>query len=402
MIMLSLRRVAHPGAVTLALALAVVSPVAADPFDRYGQSFRSITPPPVGAGSFGVAGDALPDGRIVAFTGSTVFLETAPGAGSFSPAAIFDASLLAYPADPGFVRVSPSGTRIAVGAGFAKPVLIFDSSLLNPAAPATLTPADTTRFDAPHFDAAWFDDDHIALTAGDFGAPAFVSLLDVTSDPAAPINPVIITNILGAPAGVAFDITGALYTGNGFTLSPGDPTASRTGWIKYFSFSQWTAGADFETDGLLVADILSASPIRFDTAGTMLVGGGDFSAGDIGAVAVVRASAIQDSIANATPIDDSDPARVRRFDPLGDQSGFLGGFFSAATGELVITGASAWFAASGRRVGDLTGDGAVTGVDLLILLNAFGSPDPFADLNADGLVDGADLALMLNNWGGGS
>lgn len=52
---------------------------------------------------------------------------------------------------------------------------------------------------------------------------------------------------------------------------------------------------------------------------------------------------------------------------------------------------------------DLNCDGVVDGVDLLILLSAWGSCDARsdcpADLNEDGVVDGADLLMLLSNWG---
>jgi hypothetical protein len=52
---------------------------------------------------------------------------------------------------------------------------------------------------------------------------------------------------------------------------------------------------------------------------------------------------------------------------------------------------------------DLNGDGVVDGIDLLILLGAWGQcPGPNdcpADFNADGVVDGIDLLEMLGNWG---
>lgn len=51
-------------------------------------------------------------------------------------------------------------------------------------------------------------------------------------------------------------------------------------------------------------------------------------------------------------------------------------------------------------VGDLDGDGFVTGSDLSILLGAWGTNDPIADLNDDDIVDGADLTLLLGNWTG--
>ena len=50
--------------------------------------------------------------------------------------------------------------------------------------------------------------------------------------------------------------------------------------------------------------------------------------------------------------------------------------------------------------GDLTGDGAVGGDDLGLLLAVFGTSDPDADLDGDGNVGGGDLGLILSAWGG--
>lgn len=53
---------------------------------------------------------------------------------------------------------------------------------------------------------------------------------------------------------------------------------------------------------------------------------------------------------------------------------------------------------------DLSGDGAVNGIDMLVLLSAWGpcpedeSPCP-ADINGDGNVDGLDLLMLLGAWG---
>jgi len=49
-------------------------------------------------------------------------------------------------------------------------------------------------------------------------------------------------------------------------------------------------------------------------------------------------------------------------------------------------------------VGDINGDGVVDGVDLALLLGAWGAGPGPADLNDDGNVDGVDLALLLGNW----
>lgn len=55
------------------------------------------------------------------------------------------------------------------------------------------------------------------------------------------------------------------------------------------------------------------------------------------------------------------------------------------------------------KPGDINGDGVVNGLDLLILLSAWGTcSDPNdcpADLNDDGVVDGLDLLVLLSNWG---
>ena len=372
----------------------------ADPFDNYGGRFHAITPPPVAPGSFGVAADAMPDGRCVAVTGSTVFIETAVGSSAFTPAATIDPALFSGPTDPGFIRVSPAGTRVAVGAGFGKPVIIFDGSLLDPVTPTTLSVANAARFDVSHFDAAWLDETQLALSAGAFGSPAFVTLLDVTSDPSAPTNPVIVSNIDGASAGVAFDSAGALYTGNGFDNSPGTPRTSRTGTIKRFAPDQWAVGADYESQGHPVVELLSANSLVFDAAGDLLIGGGDFSQGQTGFVGVVRAGALAAAIVGPVALSPANRGHIRRLDPIGDGSGFLGVRVNRATGELLITGAPVWFTTSGRRPGDLTGDGAVSAADLVRVLNVFGSADRLADLTGDGVADSADLAVILNAWTG--
>jgi len=54
-------------------------------------------------------------------------------------------------------------------------------------------------------------------------------------------------------------------------------------------------------------------------------------------------------------------------------------------------------------IGDLTGDGTVSGDDLLLLLAAWGAcpegPSCPADLNGDAVVNSEDLLLLLSHWG---
>ena len=53
-------------------------------------------------------------------------------------------------------------------------------------------------------------------------------------------------------------------------------------------------------------------------------------------------------------------------------------------------------------IADISGDGAVNGADMALLLGSWGIPPktlPQADLNGDGVVNGADLATLLAEWG---
>jgi hypothetical protein len=62
----------------------------------------------------------------------------------------------------------------------------------------------------------------------------------------------------------------------------------------------------------------------------------------------------------------------------------------------------AWLMTEGEPVqipGDLNGDLLVDGLDLSILLGAWGTNDPAVDIVIDGIIDGADLAALLGYWG---
>jgi hypothetical protein len=48
---------------------------------------------------------------------------------------------------------------------------------------------------------------------------------------------------------------------------------------------------------------------------------------------------------------------------------------------------------------DFNRDGVVDGIDLGVLLAAWGTPGGPADLNGDGVVDGNDLGSLLGSWG---
>jgi len=392
-----------------ALAFALTSaapfaPAAADsPFQNYGERFQTVNAPALGAGSFFVVGDALTDGRLIAVTGLDVFLETAPGSSQFQVAAMIAGDVVSGSMDPSFVRISPGGSRVAIGAGFGKPVMVLDASLLDPASPPVLDELNAKVFAVGHDGAAWFDEDDLAISSGAFGAPAQVNLLDVTSDPTNPVSPVVVENIDGGSAGVAFDDAGRLYTANGFDNSPDTAGTSETGWIKAFEPAAWMNGPiDFETGGTLVADVLSGLGLDFDSEGNLLVGGGDaFGPGASGFLAVARAAAVDLALSSADHVQESDTDDVLRLDPLGDGSGFFSPIVNAATGELIVSDGVNWFATSGRPTGDLDGDCLVNGADLGQLLAAWGSSNRLSDLDGDGDTDGADLGLLLLGWNPG-
>ncbi len=297
------------GVVATALCLSHGREAWADGFPGY-QYLHAFSLP-AGASVFGV----LNDGRLITLVGADVYVETAAGSHGFVqtgtlPAADFPSFGAA------FIRVSPDESEIAVGnnggASFSNyQVGVFDVYTLIGA-----------WFNAGHFDAAWIDNTHIALTAGDFGSPSLVTVLDTTSpNPLIPVNTTIVDNIGGASGGIAFDVAGNLYTGNGFQTSG----PSGTGTVKAFTTAAWTTALgggpllDFETDGVLIVDVLSASPLAFDGNGNLIIGGGDFSnSTDYDFVALVRASAIADALAGMGAVDPADSAELWRLDPDSD------------------------------------------------------------------------------------
>jgi Ca2+-binding EF-hand superfamily protein len=50
---------------------------------------------------------------------------------------------------------------------------------------------------------------------------------------------------------------------------------------------------------------------------------------------------------------------------------------------------------------DVNGDGCVDDLDLLAVLNAFGSTESAPDVDGDGRVDDADLLIVLFNFDAG-
>ncbi len=299
----------------------------ADGYDRYRLVEQFFLP--AGAGPLGV----LSDGRLVTAVGADLYVETASGTRVFA----FHGSLPGAdmsPFGPAFVVVSPGGSMIAIGNNGG---VSFSHAQVGVFSFPSLT---GVWFDAAHFLAAWTDDTHLALTAGAFGVPSIVTLLDTTSvDPSNPVNPTVIGNIGGASGGVAIDATGNLFTGNGFEIAG----PSGTGLIKAFAAAQWMAAAsgspiDFETEGVVVVDVLSASPLGFDLVGNLLVGGGDSAAvGQSDYVAVVNAASVANALGGGGPVNVNDPGQVARLDPdVTNDADFFTFAFGSTRNEIYI------------------------------------------------------------------
>lgn len=341
------RQSLFPSARPVHIALFVVGAVAnslhaRDAYHQYGAPYRAVRLPPIGGGSFDIKGDCLPDGRIVAVTGNTIYVERTRGAGQFDAVAMLDASHTGGTTDPAFLRVSPNGATIAVGAGFGKPVAVFPVAALGtPGAPTVLTDSVASYFDVSHYDAAWRDNTHLAITSGDFGSPSIVSFLDTTSSPSSPVNPAVIEGIGGSPAGIAFDSRGYLYTGVGFDIDPFDQC--HTGTVRAFLAGDLDHGPlSFEVFGRTIGEFLSANTLEFDAEGNLLVGGGDFPS-DAGYLGIVSSEGIISGLAGM-PVHNDLPEYYRRLDPRGDGMGYYGSVFNDATHELFVTDGATWYA----------------------------------------------------------
>lgn len=248
--------------------------------------------------------DVLVDGRLAGISGNEFFMETGLGTRVFKRRGSL-AGLKTGSYGPSFLKVSPDGSRLAVGDGKGR-IGIFN-----------MTDLSGNWLTMPHFDAEWADNDLLAVTYGDFGKPSRVSCLDVVNQKANPVT--LIRNIGGAPAGIAFDSQGNLFTGNGFKSSG----PSGTGTVKYFPRNLWQSAMashtplDFETRGQVIVDILSGSSLGFDHLGNFYVGGSDaFGDGkDVNFAALVTRGAMDEAIRTNVPIDPANVRDVHRLDP---------------------------------------------------------------------------------------
>ena len=314
---------------------------AADDFFLYGeQGSENITEadaPVVSGTSWFTATeyfrDGIHEGKMLAATGKSIYIQAAEGSSNWIKVAEVVNNM-----DPCFIRISPSGEKVALGTGYMKDLLVFDTSLLDqgtPETPVDLINSDqVNKYDEIYYDAAWVGETHLVINGGwwvDYPrtSNSGISLLDVTI-PGGPDNmaKAVCGIIPGASSGIAVDSDNNLYFGIG-------QSQTRTGEIKVFPASSWWTGSggvgtmmgydDDEANGsfIIAAEVLSAAYLGFDGEGNFHVGGGQFvenqndpTGEEIGFVSLISHKHME--AARAHILDPAEP-----FTPLDETRGSL-------------------------------------------------------------------------------
>ena len=295
------------------------------------EDARAGLPPYSFVGSYslpagGGAIDVLPDGRLIALQGDgSVLVQSGVHSGTYQllgsvGSAIFDGPFGNFGAS--FVSVSPDGSRLAIGDnGAFNRVHIVELAALTP-----MGTTPTLPIDAPNYDGAWLDGSTMFVSG--FGASAGAWRVDVAAQAATQV----MHNNTGGSGGIAIR-GGRVFVGDGFNTSAG---GEPTGNVRAFDLASLAGASVAFESGVLVADALSASPVRFDNLGNMLVGGGDFFAGsnDFGYAAVIDAGAIAAAISGGPLAPDASELRLS---PAGGFA-YYNIEFNDATGELLVFG----------------------------------------------------------------
>ncbi len=262
-----------------------------------------------------------PSGHLLATAGDQILRQDSINSGSFSLIGSVPSGLLnSFGAS--FISVSPNGQTIAIGdnnLGSGASVHLLQASGLTPGG-ATVP----MSVPALNYNAAWADDSTLFVTGGEFGSPSRVTRIDA----AAGTGSVVIDHIDGGSSGIAVS-GGRLFTGNGFAYGGG----SSTGDIHAFDLGAFgSEPLNFLSDGVPVARALSAGSLGFDSAGNLLVGGGDFS-GELGFAAVIDSAALQSALAGGPLATTADGQTLY---PLGDPNAFYSIRFNPVTEEIYV------------------------------------------------------------------
>lgn len=101
--------------------------------------------------AFGVAGLALPNGRLLVWDGDALHLQMAVNADAFQRVAA------GYAGDPGFMALSPGGSTVLLGQGFGGALYRFE-----PNAPASFAPAAVVG-NLPHYSGVFLTENLVLL-----------------------------------------------------------------------------------------------------------------------------------------------------------------------------------------------------------------------------------------------
>ncbi|MBI2425900.1 MAG: hypothetical protein HYV27_23955 [Candidatus Hydrogenedentes bacterium] len=230
------------------------------------------------AGSFGIVGAALEDGRLLLWNGDTVYLQFAPGADSFSPVGS------GYVGDPGFLIPFPNGNDFLLGAGFGGNLYRF-----NPGEPADYSPAALIG-SVSHYAAAFLSDELLLLDVGTFDPETFETGSQLVtfdlSGAKAGITPVVTkgpeyfssdAKTVDKPDG-AYSSSVFTDTANGIVYAmDGNTTELRRFSVAALVNAHNTAAdLDWAADGTLVGDpgdFLSGGVSAIDVSGRLVIAG---------------------------------------------------------------------------------------------------------------------------------
>jgi hypothetical protein len=238
-------------------------------------------------GSFFTVFDYLVDGRLVAFDGFTVFRQRTAVSDELTPIGTLPAAFSGA-TDPAFVVASPDGSRLILGAGaggskFPDPA--FNGNIFElPTSGGTATLIGTFPFSIQG--TFFLNRNSFLFGQGETFGPfvGSIEVLDLHTHQARSV----IGHIPGDPGGIDFDSQGNLFVGLGAAAD-----AARTGEIRRFDRQRIIRAVllgtllDFDTDSTLVAEVLNAGDLDFDSRGRLFVGGADFAEPDLGYVAEV-------------------------------------------------------------------------------------------------------------------
>lgn len=272
--------------------------------------------------------DVLQDGRLLGVSGDQILRESSIGSGVFEVAGLLPSGSV-NPFGASFISINPGSEYAMVGDGNFGGASVLGFAL----ADLDGGPIATQSFAHENFSAAWLDDDRIAITYADQNTfMGSVSVLDRRN-----AESITLMSVGGASAGIAFASDGSLLTGNGFDMLNG---GSETGEIRAFSaamindvLNNQSGPIDFETQGTLIGEFLSAGSLGFDGRGDLFVGGGDFAQPDNDYFALLDAAAINDALNGQGPVSFE---HVFADDPDGNPGSFYSARFNAVTNEWLV------------------------------------------------------------------